>query len=455
MTALFILGFTIGIVLSGFVASIMFRFGRFILGTSFAVLAFAFLVADIIALPFPGIDRIVIGCTLGVILFGVGAFLVFRRSRRFALGTVFAVFALFFLIGDVKAFQFKAMFAAGAKMVPPPTTVTSAEVKKGDWQPVLTAVGSISPVQGAMISAELAGTVAEIRFQSGAVIKKGDVLLKLDASAEEAQLRSAAADADLAKKDFERAQDLATRKVISAAELDAAQSKYTQKKAAVENMQSIIDKKQIHAPFDGVAGIRAVNPGQMVKVGDPLVSLQGLDQVFVDFSLPQQQLSEMQPDLPVKITTDAIPDREFEGKLTAVNSAIDPTTRNVSLQATLENGDHALRAGMFARVTVLLPQKKQVLFVPATAVSYAPYGNSVFVIEKKADEKTKAEGLVLRQAFIRTGETRGDFVAITNGVKASEQVVSTGVFKLRNGMNVVVDNKLAPKAEFSPKPADS
>jgi membrane fusion protein (multidrug efflux system) len=455
MTALFILGFTTGIALSGFLAFLMFRLGRLYLGTNFAVLALAFLVADINALPFPGIDRIVIGCTVAVILFAVGAFLVFRRSRRFVLGTVFAVFALFFLIGDVKALQFKAMFAAGAKMVPPPTTVTSAEVKKGDWQPVLTAVGSISPVQGAMISAELAGTVAEIRFQSGAVVKKGDVLLKLDASAEEAQLRSAAADAELARKDFERAQDLATRKVISAAELDAAQSKYTQKKAAVENMQSIIDKKQIHAPFDGVAGIRAVNPGQMVKVGDPLVSLQGLDQVFVDFSLPQQQLAEVKPDLPVKIMTDAIPDREFEGKLTAVNPAIDPATRNVSLQATLENGDHALRAGMFARVIVLLPQKKQVLFVPSTAVSYAPYGNSVFVIEKKEDEKTKAEGLVLRQAFIRTGETRGDFVAITNGVKASEQVVSTGVFKLRNGMNVVVDNKLAPKAEFSPKPADS
>ena len=398
---------------------------------------------------------LVIVATLGTIFFGFGAFLVFRGTRRFVLGTVLALLALFLLIADIKLLQFKTMMAAGAKMLPPPTTVTSAEVKKGDWQPVLTAVGSISPVQGAMISAELPGTVAEIAFQSGALVKKGDVLLKLDASAEEAQMRSAEADAELAKKDFERAQDLATRKVISAAELDAAQSKYTQKKAAVENMQSIIDKKKIRAPFDGVAGIRAVNPGQMVKVGDALVSLQGLDQVFVDFSLPQQQLAEVKPDLPVKLTTDAVPEREFEGKLTAVNSAIDPTTRNVSLQATLENPDHALRAGMFARVTVLLPQKNQVLFVPATAVSYAPYGNSVFVIEKKADEKTKAESLTLRQAFIRTGETRGDFVAITNGVKANELVVSTGVFKLRNGMNVVVDNKLAPKAEFAPKPSDS
>lgn len=398
---------------------------------------------------------IVLIVTLATILFGFGAFLVFRKTRRFVLGTVFALLTLFLVIADIKLFQFKTMMAAGAKMVPPPTTVTSAEVAKGDWQPVLTAVGSITPVQGAMISAELAGTVAEIDFQSGALVKKGDVLLQLDASAEEAQLRSAQADADLAEKDFERAKDLAVRKVISAAELDAAQSKFSQKKAAVENMQSVIDKKKIRAPFDGVAGIRAVNPGQMVKVGDNLVSLQALDRVFVDFSLPQQQLAEIKTDLPVKVTTDALPGREFEGKLTAVNSAIDMATRNVSLQATLDNHDHALRAGMFARVTVLLPQKNQVLFVPSTAVSYAPYGNSVFVIEKKADEKTKSESLTLRQAFIRTGETRGDFVAITNGVKANELVVSTGVFKLRNGMNVVIDNKLAPKAEFSPKPADS
>jgi membrane fusion protein (multidrug efflux system) len=368
---------------------------------------------------------------------------------------IFALVGVFLLIAGIKAMQIMTMISAGKKMVPPPTTVTSADVKKGDWQPMLTAVGSISPVQGAMISAELAGTVAEINFQSGALVKKGDVLLKLDVSAEEAQMRSAEADAALAKNDLERARGLAERKVISTAEFDAVQSRYTQKTAAVENMQSAIDKKKIHAPFDGIAGIRAVNPGQMVKVGDPLVSLQGLDRVFVDFSLPQQQLADVKTDLPVKVTTDAIPDREFEGKLTAVNSSIDPATRNVSLQATLENQDHALRAGMFARVKVLLPQKNSTLFIPSTAVSYAPYGNSVFVIEKKTDEKTKKENLILRQQFIRTGETRGDFVAVTDGLKADEKIVSTGVFKLRNGMDVVIDNALAPKAELAPKPADS
>ena len=378
-----------------------------------------------------------------------------KRARGAVFKVVAGLVAIFLLIAGIKAWQIMTMISAGKKMVMPPTTVTSVEVKQADWQPMLSAVGSISPVQGAMISAELAGTVAEINFQSGSLVKKGEVLLKLDASAEEAQLRSAAADAELAKNDLDRARDLSDRKVISAAEFDATQSKYTQKKAAVDNMQSIIDKKQIRAPFDGTAGIRAVNPGQMVKVGDPLVSLQALGQVFVDFSLPQQQLADVKTGLQVKVTTDAVPGREFEGTLTAVNSSIDPATRNVSLQATLDNQDNALRAGMFGRVKVLLPQKHPTLFIPATAVSYAPYGNSVFVIEKKSDDKTKQENLILRQQFIRTGETRGDFVAVTDGLKENDLVVSSGVFKLRNGMNVVVDNKLAPKSELAPKPADS
>ena len=377
------------------------------------------------------------------------------RKGRPVLKVVLALVALFLVIAGIKVWQFATMISAGKKMVPPPTTVTSAEAKTADWQPMLKAIGSVSAVQGAMISAELAGTVMEINFQSGSLVKKGDVLLKMDVSPEQAQLRSAQADEELAKSDLDRARDLAARKVISAAEFDAAQSKYAQKKAAVENIQSTIDKKQIHAPFDGTAGIRAVNPGQMVKVGDPLVSLQTIGQVYFDFALPQQQLAAVTPDLAVKVTTDAVPGREFEGKLTAINSSVDVATRNVTLQATLDNPDNALRAGMFGRIKVLLPKKNPTLFVPATAVSYAPFGNSVYVIEKKKDEKTGVEGLSLRQQFIRTGETRGDFVAVTEGLKEGQQVVSTGVFKLRNGMNVVVDNKLAPKTELAPKPTDS
>ena len=378
-----------------------------------------------------------------------------KRARGAVFKVVAGLVAVFLVIAGIKVWQIMTLISAGKAMTVPPTTVTSAPVEKGDWQPTLKAVGSITAVQGAIISAELAGTVSEINFQSGTQVKKGEVLLKLDASAEQAQLRSAQADAELAKADFERAKDLANRKVISAAELDAASSKYAQKQAAVENIQSIINKKEIRAPFDGAAGIRTVNPGQMVNVGQPLVSLQALDQVFVDFALPQQQLAEVKPDLAVKVTTDAVPGREFDGKLTAINSSVDPVTRNVSLQATVDNTDHALRPGMFGRVKVFLPQNNPTLFIPSTAVSYAPFGNSVFVIEKKRDEKTGKESLILRQQFIRTGETRGDFVAVTEGLKEGDLVVSTGVFKLRNGMDVVVDNTLQPKAEMNPKPADA
>ena len=378
-----------------------------------------------------------------------------KRTGRAVFKVVAGLVAVFLLIAGIKVWQIMTLISAGKKMVPPPTTVTSATVKKADWQPMLTAVGSINPVQGAMISAELAGTVSEINFQSGTLVKKGDILLKLDASAEQAQLRAAQAEAELAKADFERARDLAARKVISSAELDAASSKYGQRKALVENIESVIAKKEIRAPFDGAAGIRTVNAGEMVNVGRALVTLQALERVFFDFALPQQQLAEVKPDLSVKVTTDVFPDREFDGKLTAINSAVDPLTRNVTLQATLENPDHTLRPGMFGRVKVLLPSTKPTLFIPATAVSYAPFGNSVFLIEKKHDEKTGKDALILRQQFIRTGETRGDFVAVTEGLKEGDAIVSTGVFKMRNGMDVVVDNTLAPKSELNPKPTDS
>ncbi|MDQ6912407.1 MAG: efflux RND transporter periplasmic adaptor subunit [Verrucomicrobiota bacterium] len=378
-----------------------------------------------------------------------------KRARWPVIKIVLAVIGLFLVIAGIKVAQFVTMIKAGQAMVLPPTTVTSAKVDKANWVPMLSAVGSISPVQGATIGAELAGMVSKVGFQSGTPVKKGDMLIEIDASAEQAQLRSAQADAELAKADFERARGLAEGKVISQAELDSASAKFSQKKAAVDNIQALIDKKVIRAPFDGIAGIREVNVGQMVPIGQKLVTLQALDKVYVDFSLPQQQLGDITVGLPVKVTTDAIEGREFEGILSAVNSAVDPATRSVALQATLDNADHALRAGMFARVSVILPEEKPTLFIPATAVLYAPFGNSVYVIETKHNDKTDKDALVLRQQFIRTGETRGDFVAVTEGLKEGDEIVSTGVFKMRNGMDVVVDNKLAPKAELSPTPGNS
>jgi membrane fusion protein (multidrug efflux system) len=388
------------------------------------------------------------------ILFTLLALLLFLGLRWYVTGTVFAVLCLFSVLADIKAIQFKMASGGGAGGMPP-TTVTSAEVKQENWPPLLSAVGSVSAVQGATISSELPGTVAEVGFESGAVVKKGALLVRFDTSSEEAQLRSADADTELAKADLERARDLATRKVISKAELDTAESKFKQKTAVTENMRAIIAKKTMQAPFDGMAGIRMVNVGQMVKAGDQIVPLQSLDPVYVDFALPQQRLADLTNGLEVNMHTDAFSGRVFHGTLTAINSAVDVATRNVTLQATFPNSDHTLRPGMFVKVDVVLPRKEAVLAIPATAIAYAPYGDSVFVIEKKKDEKTGKESQVIRQQFIRTGETRGDFVTITQGLKAGELVASSGVFKLRNGMPVVINNELAPKPEINPTPAQT
>ena len=361
--------------------------------------------------------------------------------------------ALVILLVGVKALQIVKM--ASTPMVMPATTVSSATVKEEDWAPVLSAVGSISAVQGAVVSSELGGVVSQIAFENGGTAKKGDLLLQLDASAEEALLRSAEAEAELARQDLDRTRGLASQKVLSKAELDAAESKFNRANAVVDQMRSNIRKKTIIAPFDGQLGIRQVNVGQMINSGQQVVPLTSLDPVFADFALPQQHLGKLTPGLDVKVTTDALPGRVFDGKLTAINSMVDANTRNITLQATLENPDHVLRPGMFAKAEVTLPEKHKALVIPGSAVSYAPFGDSVFVIEKKKDEKTGKESQAIRQQFVRVGESRGDLVSITEGLKAGEIVVSTGVFKLRNGMAVTINNDLAPKPQVNPNPVDS
>jgi membrane fusion protein (multidrug efflux system) len=243
--------------------------------------------------------------------------------------------------------------------------------------------------------------------------------------------------------------------VVSKAELDAAESKFNRLNAVADQMRSNIRKKTIIAPFDGQLGIRQVNVGQMINSGQQVVQLTSLDSLFADFALPQQYLGQLTPGLEVHVTTDALPGHVFPGKVTAINSMVDSSTRNITLQATLENPDHALRPGMFAKAEVMLPEKHKALVVPGSAISYAPFGDSVFVIEKKKDEKTGKESQVIRQQFVRVGEARGDLVAITQGLKAGESVVGTGVFKLRNGMTVTVNNDLAPNPQVNPNPVDS
>jgi membrane fusion protein (multidrug efflux system) len=374
------------------------------------------------------------------------------RRRGIVIAIALLVTICVFAFG-IKALQIGKMMSTPQTM--PPTTVSSTSVKEEDWAPRLTAVGSVSAVQGAVVSAELAGVVSEINFENGGEAKKGEVLMKLDASQEEALLRSAEAEAQLAQTDLERSRDLAMKKVVSSAELDSAQSKFRRLNAVVDQVRSSIAKKTLIAPFDGQLGIRQVNVGQMINAGQQVVPLTSLDPVFADFALPQQYLGQLTPGLEVHVTTDAIPGRVFNGKLTAINSMVDSSTRNITLQATLDNSDHALRPGMFAKAEVMLPEKHKTLVVPGSAISYAPFGDSVFVIEKKKDEKTGKESQVIRQQFVRVGEGRGDLVAITQGLKAGETIVSTGVFKLRNGMTVTINNDLAPNPQVNPNPIDS
>ena len=376
------------------------------------------------------------------------------KSKLKTMGVaVGALIALIIVIVGIKGLQIGKMMSTPNVM--PPTTVSSATVKEEDWAPTLSAVGSLSAVQGAIIAAELGGVVSDIKFENGGVAKKGDVIMKLDASQEEALLRSSEAEAELARQDLERTRGLASEKVVSKAELDAAESKFNRLNAVVDQMRSNIRKKTLVAPFDGQLGIRQVNVGQMINAGQQVVPLTSLDSLFADFALPQQYLGQLKPGLEVHVTTDALPGRVFGGKLTAINSMVDSSTRNITLQATLENPDHALRPGMFVKAEVTLPEKHKTLVIPGSAISYAPFGDSVFVIDKQKDDKTGKESQVIRQQFVRVGEARGDFVAITQGLKAGEVVVGTGVFKLRNGMTVTVNNDLAPKPQINPNPVDS
>src|SRR5437773_6673672 len=376
-----------------------------------------------------------------------------KSTRKMVIKALLAVGALFLVIFGIKAMQIMKMVSTKPPM--PVTTVTSAPVKEEDWAPILSSVGSVSAIQGAVLSTDLAGTVAEVKFESGAVAKKGDVLVRLDVSSEEGQLRTAEADLELARSDLERSRGLAARKVISKAEIDSAESKFKQKEGTVDNMRAMVGKKEVRAAFDGELGIRQVDVGQMINDGQQVAALTALDTVYVDFALPQQELAKLSSGFEVRVHTDAVPGREFKGKLTAVNSMVDTVTRNVTLQATLENPDHALRPGTFAKVEVMLPEKHKALVVPGSAISYAPFGDSVFVIEKKKDEKTGKESQAIRQQFVRVGEARGDFVSINDGLKPNETIVSTGVFKLRNGMTVTINNELAPKPQLNPTPVDS
>jgi membrane fusion protein (multidrug efflux system) len=368
-----------------------------------------------------------------------------KSKIALAIGVVIAVIGV---LAGIKFLQIKKLTAT--PYVPPPETISSASVHDEKWQDTFSAVGSITAVQGVTVTPELAGTISQIAFDSGAVVNKGDLLVKFDTSTEEAQLKAAQAQLEWTRVTVERTRSLRTNSTVSQSELDQTEAAWEQAKANADTIQATIDKKTIRAPFAGKLGIRQVDLGEYVDAGKPIVSLQALNPVYADFSLPQQDLSQLKTGMSVKVAVDTYTNKPFEGTLTAINPDLDTSTRNVRLQATLDNPDQLLRPGMFARIEVVLPSEENVLVVPATAILSAPYGDSVYVIEKG----TNGPGQVVRQQFVRTGRTRGDFVTVESGLKTGERVVSAGLFKLRNGAAVTENNDLVPKATEKPKPSD-
>ncbi len=375
-------------------------------------------------------------------------------TRKIVL-TVVGLVVLVGALAGIKVLQFQTMFAQGAAFKPPPETVTTAAVQQDVWQPTLTAIGSVVAVQGVTVSAEITGMVKTIAFESGATVRAGEILVELDSAVEQAQLRAAEASVDLARASLTRARDLRPRNLVSQADFDSAEAQFKQAIAQLDNIRAVIAKKTIRAPFAGRLGIRQINLGQFLDNGAAIVTLQTLDPVYVDFALPQQNLAQLATGMEVRVTTNAVLDREFVGRLTAISPEVDAVTRNVRLQATLANRDGRLQPGMYVEVATVLPETEPVLMIPATAVLYAPYGDSVFVVEERKDEQTGAVGQVLNQKFVRLGRTRGDFVVVTSGLEAGQTVVSSGVFKLRNGMSVVVDNTLAPQPQLAPRPENA
>jgi len=368
--------------------------------------------------------------------------------------TVFVLIIVVGVLGGIKGLQIQQMIARGKQYVPPPETVTTAVVASTTWSSVLTAVGSLEAVQGVTVTAELSGKVVQIAFEPGNRVKAGDLLVRQDTTSEEAQLRSAEASLELARLNLERAKELLPEKVITRSNYDNVRAAYKQAAAEVDAIRATIAKKNIQAPFAGRLGLRLVNLGQTLNDGDPIVSLQSLDPIFVNFQLPQQDASKIQRDLPVKLTGDAITGQTVTGTVTAVNPQVDSATRNIRVQATVSNKKEQLRPGMFVNVELDLPESRKVLTIPATAVLYAPYSDSVFIVEEKTGDNGKPSGSSVRQQFVRLGEKRGDFISVLSGLDEGQTVVSTGAFKLRNGQSVVVDNTLAPEFKLAPQPQE-
>ncbi len=382
-----------------------------------------------------------------------------RKRPPYIRATLIAIailIAIFVTLGYFKVQQFMG-FAAMAKagfFKAPPIAVTTTVASQSEWQPTLDTIGTVTAINGVTVSTDLAGIVDKIAFTSGTVVKAGELLVHLNTDQEQAQLEQAQAQLALAQLTLNRDRDLLAKRTISQQDYDTAEATYRQNQATVDQFRALIARKTLRAPFDGVVGIRQVNLGQYLNTGDAVVSLQSFDPIYVNFTLPQQDLSKLAVGQQVDVRLDAYVDVVFPGQINAVNSMVDQATRNVQVQATLQNGEQKLRPGMFAKVSVILPQREQVIALPVSSVHYAPYGDSVFIVGDDKDEDGKPIKSVKEQ-FVKLGTARGDLIAIVSGVKPGDEVVTAGVFRLKSGAAVIINNKVQPNSEASPTPANS
>lgn len=366
------------------------------------------------------------------------------------------LFGLIVVIGAlvvVKGLQFKAMADMGASMVSPPEVISTTVVEQTEWEQTRHTVGTLEAQKGVTITAEFTGRVDEILFTSGAEVQEGDILIQQNIDAEKAQLRSAEASMALAKANLQRSKELLTKRVVSQSQFDASDAEYKAAQAQVENVQVTIDRKSIRAPFTGRLGIRQVNEGEDLSPNQPIVTLQTANPMLVNFSLPQQALAVLDLNLEVRVNSDAIPNYRYMGKITAINPEVNSKSRNVLVQATLNNDNGRLLPGMFASVEVVMPQTRNVTYIPITAIKYATFGDSVFVIEEQKSE-TGEVSMQAQQQFVQLGEAQGDFIEVLSGVEVGQVVASAGTFKLYSGANVAINNDVAPTYEQSPNPAD-
>jgi membrane fusion protein (multidrug efflux system) len=355
-------------------------------------------------------------------------------------------------LGFAKFRQIQAAEAQNANFQPPPAAVTTIVAQRETWPSTLNLIGTAVAIQGVTVSADLPGTVDRINFESGKPVRAGDVLVGLDTRQERAQLAAVEAQRDLARINFGRMQELVKEGVIARAEYDNATAQQKATEAQVGEIHATIERKTIRAPFSGILGIRQVNLGQYLAAGQAIVPLQSLNPIYVNFGVPQQTAAVVGRKL--RVTSNDLPGVEFTGHVTAVDSVVNESTRNVQVQATLANPEGKLRPGMFVQVEVGLGASRQVIPLPASAINYSPYGDSVFVVTDLRDPKGNAYRGV-RQQFIKVEGSRGDQVAVISGINPGEEIVSSGVFKLRNGAAVQVNNKVQPSNSPSPKPEDS